>query len=369
MPLLIMKNFHFLFLLLIFFSCQIKKPVFIEKVLDPQGPDWCWTKTTGDFNGDLIDDLIIGGYRGGGIWVFMSPDHHKEEITGMTGAKTDAEVWDIDQDGDLDLIALFDSTIWWFSNPGWNPSLIDTVLSHDLELDDLNGDGWVDLVMRDQAEFGSSGNNLVFIFQKGFDLWDSFDLAVPNGEGLKLADLDQDGRKDILINGWWLENTGDVYDWTIHRFTDTWDWRNTYIDVADFNKDGKWDIVMSPSELSGNYYRLSWFEQPDLPTGIWEEHVIIDPIETVLHYVGAADFDGDTWPDISYAEMIQGVYPHEVAILWNNPEQNWKKQVISVAGSHSMRIVDVDGDSDLDLYGANWQDDTVKVWINQKFAP
>lgn len=363
-----MKSSIFLFLLLIIFSCQTRKPVFVEKVLDPQGPYWCWTKTTGDFNEDQIDDLVIGGYRGGGISVYLSPDHHEVTITDMPGAKTDAEVWDVDRDGDLDLVSLFDSTVWWFRNPDWEPFLIDTVSSHDLELDDLDGDGWVDLVMRDQAEFGSSGDKLVFSQQKGLDVWNLFELEIPNGEGLKLADLNQDGARDILINSWWLQNTGDLFDWPIHHFTDTWDWRNTYIDVADFNRDGKVDIVMSPSELAGNYYRLSWFEQPDLPGGLWEEHVIIDPIETVLHYVGAADFDGDGWPDISYAEMIQGKYPHEVAILWNNPEQDWQKQVISREGSHSMRMVDVDGDQDLDLYGANWQDDTVKVWINQKIT-
>jgi hypothetical protein len=357
---------NFLFLILIFISCREEKLVFVEKVLDPTGPDWCWMKTSGDFNGDGIDDLVIGGYRGGGISAYMSPDHRKETITDMPGAKTDAEVWDVDRDGDLDLISLFDSTVWWFRNPDWEAVLIDTAASHDLEMDDLDGDGWVDLVLRDQAEFGSSGDKLVFILQKGPDLWESFKMEIPNGEGLKLADLDQDGEKDILINGWWLKNSGNIHDWLIHRFTDTWDWRNTYIDVTDFNKDGRVDIVMSPSELAGNYYRLSWFEQPDLPTTTWEEHVIIDPIETVLHYVGAADFDGDTWPDISYAEMIQGIYPHEVVVLWNDPEQKWKKSVISLAGSHSMRITDVDGDGDPDLYGANWQDDTVKVWINQK---
>ena len=363
-----MKRFIFSFYILIIFSCQTQKPEFVEKVLDPQGPDWCWTKTTGDFNGDRIEDLVIGGYRGGGISVYLSPDHHKVMITDMPAAKTDAELWDMDRDGDVDLISLFDSTVWWFRNPDWEAFLIDTLSSHDLEVDDLDGDGWVDLIMRDQAEFGSSGDKLVFLLQKGRDQWDSFDLTVPNGEGLKLADLDQDGAKDILINGWWLENTGNIREWPIHRFTDTWDWRNTYIDVADFNKDGKVDIVLSPSELSGNYYRLSWFEQPDLPTGTWEEHVIIDPIETVLHFVGAADFNGDTWPDISFAEMIQGEFPHEVAILWNDPEQHWTKQVLSQAGSHSMRITDVEGDGDLDLFGANWQDDTVKIWINQKLT-
>jgi hypothetical protein len=357
--------FYFFLCILIFFSCQEKKPLFTEKVLDPEGPDWCWTKTTGDFNNDGIADLVIGGFRGGGISVYMSPGFEKTKVTDWAGAKTDAEVWDVDRDGDPDLVSLFDVTIWWFRNPGWKPFLIDSVASHDLEIADLDSDGWADLVTRDQAEFGSSGDRLVFILQKGLDAWEKFEVDIPDGEGLKLADLNQDTRQDILINGSWLENSGNIRDWPIHFFTDTWTWKNTYIDVADFNRDGRTDIVMSPSELAGNYYRLSWFAQPDDPASLWEEHIILDSLETVLHYVGAADFDRDRWTDISYAEMIQGEYPHEVAILWNNAGKDWQKLLISRSGSHSMRIVDVEGDGDLDLYGANWQDDTVKIWINQ----
>ncbi len=364
-----MKKYIFLnyfLIIIISFSCQKNRPIFKEKILDPNGPDWCWTKTTGDFNGDGIDDLVIGGFRGGGISAYMSPDYTKEKITDMIGAKTDAEPWDVDQDGDLDLISLFDVTIWWFRNPGWEPVLIDSVVSHDLEVGDLDGDGFVDLVLRDQAEFGSDGDKLVFILQNGIDSWESFEMDIPNGEGLKLADLDEDEKKDILINGWWLKNTGDIHQWPMNRFSNSWDWRNTYIDVADFNKDGRVDIVMSPAELAGNFYRLSWFEQPSQITDFWWEHIIIDSLETVLHYVGAADFDFDGWTDISYAEMIQGTFPHEVVILWNDSGINWDKSVISSSGSHSMRITDIEGDGDPDLYGANWQDDTVKLWINQK---
>jgi hypothetical protein len=41
------------------------------------------------------------------------------------------------------------------------------------------------------------------------------------------------------------------------------------------------------------------------------------------------------------------------------------KQVIATTGSHSMRLVDFDNDSDMDLFGANWQGQTVELYENQ----
>ncbi len=354
-----------LIILLMTASCSHSRIKFSEFVLDTNGPDGCWTKTAGDLNGDSIPDLVIGGYNGGGIWVYFSPDHGKKLITDWRGAKTDAEIADMNNDGKNDIVALFDSAIWWFANPGWEPHFVDSLVCHDLEASDLDGDGLVDLVARDQGEFNSKGDTLFILKHYPQESWSTRKIMIPDGEGLKVADLNADKKPDIIVNGLWLENTGVITNWGKHIFTRSWTWSNTYIDAGDINGDGKKDIILSPSEPAGMNYHISWFEQGHDPYNSWKEHIIVDSIETVIHFIGLADFNLDGRTDVAYAEMKQGKYPHEVVILAQR-KKGWSKNVISSGGSHSMRITDWDGDHDPDLYGANWQEDTVKVWVNHE---
>jgi hypothetical protein len=85
-----------------------------------------------------------------------------------------------------------------------------------------------------------------------------------------------------------------------------------------------------------------------------------------VHFVDASDFNRDGKVDVITAEMKQGKDPDEIAIYFNQKQRKtWKKEVISTGGSHSMRLGDFDQDGDTDVFGANWQEDTVKMWINQ----
>ncbi len=75
------------------------------------------------------------------------------------------------------------------------------------------------------------------------------------------------------------------------------------------------------------------------------------------------DLDGAL--DLVAASMRQGRPPQEVKIYWNRDSgRAWLKQVIAGGGSHSMRIADLDGDGDPDLFGANHQARRVEVWLN-----
>jgi hypothetical protein len=359
------------FFLLIFgtifmFGCSQHYPVFTERTLDSNLVTDCWTKTIGDLNDDGVNDLVIGGHVSGGIWIYYSHDFRKEQVTNRAGASTDAEIADIDNDGDKDLVAIFDNDILWFENPGWTVHVVkDSLVTHDIVVADFDGDRLTDIAARNQGEFGSSGEKIFILKQNDPDNWSYSEIPIRDGEGLESSDLNNDKRSDLIINGSWFENTGNVKKWEEHIFTDTWVWKNAFIACDDINNDGKKDIIMSPSELNGTKYRISWFESPENTSLKWQEHIVVPEIETVIHFIGGADFNQDGRADLVYSEMTQGADPDEVAILYNLGENKWEKRVISTGGSHSMRITDIDNDGDPDLFGANWNDHIVKMWTNK----
>jgi hypothetical protein len=367
--------------LLLFGGWQRSAPMpgtvsFDHTVIDQGGPVAPWGKAVGDINGDGRPDLIVGGHGGGGLVWYENPPWKKHTIAAKDVFGTDLEVGDVDKDGRNDIVSLMNDRLVWFRNDDgehWIMEEIDRQRLHDIEIADLDGDGRLDIVGRGQLAFANSGNTLYLYFQRTQGGWDKRTMEVPHGEGLKVTDIDGDGKADIVINGIWLQNPGARADeWRQHVFTRSWTWPHVYVSAGDVNGDGRPDIVMSPAETAGARYRISWFEASHDRTADWVEHVIDSDVEAVHHFIGVADFDQDGRADIVSAMMHQGKAPAEVKIYFNqNSGRTWSKQVVSTKGSHNMRIVDIDGDGDPDLFGANWDGENQhpEVWINSTCKP
>jgi hypothetical protein len=344
---------------------------FSHVTIDANPPDRPYYKMVGDIDGDGDLDIVIGGAKGPLVW-HASPGWQKTRIAegGWNGVR--GEVADIDGDGDADVVM---GGVVWFANPGkgdgsWTMLRIDRQRAHDVGIGDLDLDGRLDIVARDQSAFGKAGNAIFLYYQQNPRSWKKHEILCPHGEGLKLGDIDGDGDVDILIGGRWFENTRGAAEsgWKEHVYTRAWDEPDAKVEMADINGDRRPDVVLTPAELRGERYKVAWYEAPSGPkTGDWVEHVIVPSIECVIHSLGVGDLDNDGDVDIAIAEMHQGADPDEVSVLLNGGGGNvWKKQVLANRGSHDIVVADVDTDGDLDIIGANHAGvHPLEMWRNE----
>ncbi len=350
-------------------ACEIgpnESPRVVYEVVDKSGPKDPWGKSIGDVNRDGLPDLIVAGRSGGGLVWYEGPAWRKHIFNDQLPFSTDQELADINRDGRPDLVMLLHQGLGWMHADDWTVQMIDTVKLHDLEVSDFDGDGRLDVAARGQTAFGNAPATLYLYFQDSTG-WSARQWPLPPGEGFKAADLDGDGRADLVINGAWLHNPADRdHGWRSHALGD-WTWPHVKVEVADLNGDGRLDVAMTPAEKPGERYRVSWFEHPADPAGAWIEHVIDDTVDAAYHSLALADFDGDGSIDLVAAAMHQsgerGIY------LYRNMAQGmkWERERLSRRPSHGLAAGDLDGDGDIDLFGANWEGkhQWVELWRNQ----
>ncbi len=344
---------------------------FEHVVIDANNPLNPHCKALGDIDGDGLIDAIVASSKAEGMFWYEYPSWNKHTVRATGTWTTDMQVGDVDGDGDLDIVIPEDGALRWYENPrpSGNPRTAtwadhrigtDGGRNHDVEVGDIDGDGDLDVVSRKKTVGGT-----FFWRQQTPTSWTKITISTGAGEGTALGDIDGDGDLDVAQNGYWIEQVSPT-QWTERNFATNWP-EDARVLVVDLNQDGKQDIVLTTSESANG--RFSWFSASNPKSGPWTEHVV-DPTASYLHSVRAADMDGDGDLDLVTAEMHQSTNPDEVSVYLNNGNAlSWTQQVLATTGSHNLQVGDIGSDGDMDLFGANWNDNApnsavVEMWEN-----
>ncbi|MEM9073921.1 MAG: VCBS repeat-containing protein, partial [Myxococcota bacterium] len=337
----------------------------------------------GDLSGDGNPDVVVleGGRHAGDrvtfAW-FEAPSSEGRDWTRHEFPRPDpfrpfvgaAKVGDVDGDGDQDVVVSMDNHsgsrrsayIYWLENDGadWRvQSIARDLRAHhinDMELTDLDDDGRLDVIVR-----ALEPNELRLYFQDASGWTERILDASPyggTGEGFSVGDIDRRGAIDITICGHWLEAPSDPRRENYRAHDVDADFKDTNANVkeavGDINGDGRNDVVLSPAEgfRGGGNHVLAWYEAPSDPTGRWTQHVVERDFNGG-HVVRLLDFDGDGDLDLlSGVAWSRWGQTANITLYPNRDGAFGSAQVlVSGQGLYNVGVGDIGRDGDLDFVG------------------
>lgn len=302
--------------------------------------EWRTHPAVGDVNGDGHPDIAGHPRKGRGPNVWLGDGKgtwtHASQglaIPGMScGNGTD--FGDLDGDGDLDLVVsdhchgvfayLNDGQgVWRMSDSG---RITDSQGYEDVEIGDLNGDGHADLV----AVGSFNGGITAYVGDGTGHGWREYkEAGLPKkgfGRDVKLADLNGDGRLDIVA-----AFSADI---------------GSDIPFAERN------AIVWMSNGDGRFHRAARGIAAD------REH----------RGVAVGDVNGDGIPDLATSEVAYRENHGNLRVYLGDGQGSWKESSEGLPGPEKgltfagVALADLDGDGNRDLVALTWLDAAIRVW-------
>ena len=274
--------------------------------------------------------------------------------------------FDIDQDGDMDMLSASeeDDKIAWYENDGaqnFAEQVISTAAdgAYSVFAVDVDSDGDIDVL---SASFND--NKIAWYENNGSQSFTERVVATDINQAIdvRAIDMDSDGDMDILgvsfLDGKISIFTNDgAQNFTEEIVTSVLnDARSVY--PVDIDEDGDLDLV-SASGTAGVGDDISWYENDG--QGSFTK-ILISTSITGGRSIFAIDVDGDFDVDVLSASYQDD----KVAWYENDGSQNFTQRVITTNANFvsSVYAADIDGDNDIDVLSASQFDNKVAWYEN-----
>jgi len=239
--------------------------------------------------------------------------------------------------------------------------------AHDILVADLDRNGKPDVVMMGDERTKLNSLCWYSIPSNPRQSWTRNQIGPPVHGAVSpggVADLDGDGDLDVLRADTWFENQdGKGQQWVPHQNLPMGR-RGPFgvcvrTMVTDLDGDGRQEVIIADADIVDS--KVAVLKNADGKGANWTKMNLPQSFTYgSLHSLAVADFNGDGKPDIVVNEQEELLPPGRENprwIIWENLGGNQFAERIILdnrLGGHELQAADVDGDGDIDICSKPW---------------